>query len=361
YILIRTVTEMKTHHLIFLVISFLWLFGMAMYLINTSSSTVDKTISDKPVYRCEHMDIVYTWVNGSDPKHIKSRIERSGGSKYAAPGNNRFRDLMGLKYSLRSLKKFAPWVRRVFVVSDNQYPQWFNESSEDVRFIFHQEFFKNLDDLPTFNSNAIETNFYNLPDFVSDCFVYFNDDIFVGSPVEMKDFWDPVYGQAIYKSGWTAPQPEAKLKNIWHACIKYSNELLNGLWGVDNSNRHYSSHGTNTFNKNILKMMQHDLPAAFELSSSHPFRTAQDLQMPFLHLQYVLRYYATFEPSPINYYALLSDDLDKVKYELKRIKSIKPKTVCLNDGLSVDNPNMNVIEELRQFFEDYFPDKPSWE
>ncbi|EFA79651.1 putative glycophosphotransferase [Heterostelium album PN500] len=317
---------MKRLHILFAIVSSFWLLGIVVYLVNTKSVTENLSLPDKPVFQCEHIDIVYTWVNGSDPVHIQSRVERTGGgSRYSSPGNNRFRDLMGLKYSLRSLKKYAPWIRRIFVVSDNQYPSWFDKSSDEVRFVFHKDFFLNKEDLPTFNSNSIESNFFNLPDEVSDCFLYFNDDIFVGSPIQIKDFWDPTYGQAIYKSSWTAPQPKEKMGNIWHRCIAYTNELLNGMWGVDNHSRHYASHGANFFNKPILKMMQQAMPEAFAITSSNPFRRENDLQIPFLYLH------------------------------------LRPKTVCLNDGLNADNPNLSVIEALSVFFENYFPERGSWE
>ncbi|EGG19013.1 putative glycophosphotransferase [Cavenderia fasciculata] len=356
---------------IFLLISLVWLASILVYLTRNQGgegatgggpTTSPATLPTKEVFHCEHIDAVYTWVNGSDPIHIEKRTQRSGNSRYSQPGNNRFRDLMGLKYSLRSLKKYAPWIRRVHVVADDQYPSWFDTNNDEINFIFHRDYFPNVEDVPTFNSNGIEANFFNLPDDqVADCFIYFNDDIFVGSPIEPKDFWDPVYGQAIYKSSWTAPQSKEKQQNIWHASVAYTNELLNREWEVDNSNRHYASHGANFFNKKIFKDMQQLLPEEFKATARHPFRTAQDVQVPFLYLQMVQRYYATFTPRAINHYALIQDDLSKMKVEYKKILDRRPKTVCLNDGLSVDNPNQEVIDELYIMFETFFPEKPSWE
>eukprot|EP01133_Synstelium_polycarpum_P005724 gene5724-6619_t len=333
---------MKRMHLIFLVMSIMWLAGIVIYLIASDSSfSQNLTLPTKSVFHCEHIDVVYTWVNGSDPVHMESRTKRSGHSRYSAPGNNRYRDLMGLKYSLRSLKKNASWIRKVFVVSDSQYPDWFDTSNEEIKFIFHKDYFPNQDDIPTFNSNGIESNFYNLPDEVSDCFIYFNDDIFVGSPITMRDFWDATYGQAVYQSSWTAPQPIEKQSNIWHA--------------------HYASHGANFFNKNVLKMIQETLGEELNATTSHPFRTSKDLQIPFLYLQFVSRFHATYQPKAINHYALITDDLQNMKKEFGRILDRRPKTVCLNDGMSSDDANQEVIVELKNMFETFFPEKPSWE
>ena len=40
--------------------------------------------------------------------------------------SNRYRDSDELKYSIRSLVKNAPWIRRIFIVTDNQIPNWLN-------------------------------------------------------------------------------------------------------------------------------------------------------------------------------------------------------------------------------------------
>lgn len=373
---------MKRIHFFLVVIGLIWIGGVVVYLsrapstLNGSDPLVGEKLQEegskvesdenakpeKPVYTCQHIDLVYTWVNGSEPDHINSRSDRAGHKRYSSPGNNRFRDLMGLRYSLRSVKKFAPWIRNVWVVSASQYPSWFDQESDtNIKFIFHNEYYTNKEDLPTFNSNSIESNFYSLSDEVSDCFIYFNDDIFIGAPINMNDFWDPIYGQAIYKSSWTAPQPKEKQANIWHACIAYTNELLNNLWEVDNTGRHYASHGHQFFYKPLLKRMYRELTDDFKSTSANPFRTAKDLQIPFLYLQYVIRHYATFEPPAINYYALIQDDLDKMRKEYARILAKKSKTYCLNDGLSQDKPNEQVVIELEQMFEKYFPEKGEWE
>ena len=43
-----------------------------------------------------------------------------------ANDNNRYRDSDELRYSIRSIVKNAPWVRRIFIVTDNQIPHWLN-------------------------------------------------------------------------------------------------------------------------------------------------------------------------------------------------------------------------------------------
>ena len=114
---------------------------------------------DRP-YNGYPIDMVYTWVNGSDPEFLKS-VEHHAKMMMAtqfgdATSAARFFDWDTMRYSLRSVQKFAPWVRNLFVITNGQVPVWLNVSHPRVRVINHEEIFPNRSHLPTFNSNAIE-------------------------------------------------------------------------------------------------------------------------------------------------------------------------------------------------------------
>ena len=187
----------------------------------------------------EPVDVVYTWVNGSDPVWLKKKeywtniflgINESSSTDPVIPlvdgeglynnisvilannslgfnyssivnattsseeseddtmSNNRYRDSEELRYSLRSLLKNAPWIRKIFLVTDNQLPYWLNlENGGKLTVISHQELFENKSVLPVFSSPAIETQLHKIPG-LSQKFIYFNDDVFLGSPVLPDDF-----------------------------------------------------------------------------------------------------------------------------------------------------------------------------
>jgi len=307
---------------------------------------------------CDEVSLLYTWVNGSDPSHVASRILRSGDSKYAAPGNSRFRDLGGLLYSLRSAEKYAPWIKKIYVVSD-QIPGFLRLDNPKIKLITHSQIFKNKQDLPTFSSNAIEGNFHNLPDEVGPCFIYLNDDMFFANEVIPSDFWHQDVGQILYESAWTAPAPKEKMGNVWHKSIAYSNELLNSIWGP--GRRHYASHGPYFFSLKVLRRLYDAFPDAFDATSGHPFRAENDTSLPFLYHQFTLHYYHSMVASQnINSYTKLIDDPPKVKKELQKIKDKHPKTVCMNDALP-DEPKPEVIKEMHDFFRSLFPEKSEYE
>ena len=55
-----------------------------------------------------------------------------------------------LLYSLRSVEQYAPWFRRIYIVTDGQVPVWLNLSHPKIRLVTHSEIFENVADLPTF-------------------------------------------------------------------------------------------------------------------------------------------------------------------------------------------------------------------
>ena len=154
------------------------------------------------------IDAVYTWVNGSDPEWLKQMLSYRNQSeemneKDSATATNRFRDNDELKYSLRSIERFAPWIHKVFIVTNGQIPNWLDTNNPKVEIVTHEQIFQNPNDLPTFSSAAIETNLHRIPG-LSDYFVYFNDDVFLGRPVYPYDFYTLEHGQIMYYS-WDVP------------------------------------------------------------------------------------------------------------------------------------------------------------
>ncbi|KAH3897576.1 hypothetical protein DPMN_021764 [Dreissena polymorpha] len=51
---------------------------------------------------------------------------------------SRFEDNEELRYSLRSLERFAPWVRHVFIVTNGQLPYWLNLENPHVSIVTHE-------------------------------------------------------------------------------------------------------------------------------------------------------------------------------------------------------------------------------
>lgn len=129
------------------------------------------------------MDIVITYVDGSDPQWIESYNSHVEGKPLA----KRYRDWGTLKYLLRGIERHIPFARKVFLVvsSESQVPSWMDTSKVCV--VTHRDIIPERY-LPTFNSSMIEMFLHRIPG-LSEQFLYFNDDMFPVMDCVEDDFF----------------------------------------------------------------------------------------------------------------------------------------------------------------------------
>lgn len=134
-------------------------------------------------------DLVYMWVDGNDPVWQAKRnacigvpVEKSGVNCKGRYANND-----ELKYSLRSIETYAPWIRKIFIVTDNQTPEWLDISNPKIKIIDHTEIMPK-EYLPSFNSSVIEHFLCRIPG-LSERFLVANDDTFINKPVDQNFFY----------------------------------------------------------------------------------------------------------------------------------------------------------------------------
>lgn len=134
------------------------------------------------------IDFVVMWVDGSDVAWNEQKAKFSGQEKDDRK-ETRFRDAGHFLYWFRAVEKFAPWVHKIYLVTNGQVPSFLDLNAEKVILINHEEIMP-TDSLPTFNSSAIELNVANIPGLVEH-FVLFNDDMFLNRNVFPEDFFSP--------------------------------------------------------------------------------------------------------------------------------------------------------------------------
>ena len=104
-----------------------------------------------------NIDLVYLWVDGNDPKWQAKRnafLERKVENSLSS-FNGRYVNNDELKYSLRSVERYAPWIRKIFIVTDDQSPEWLDIENPKIKIIDHKEILP-AESLPCFNSNVLE-------------------------------------------------------------------------------------------------------------------------------------------------------------------------------------------------------------
>jgi len=308
------------------------------------------------------VDIVYTWVDDRDAewRDLKARhlgaIAKSGGR---SGDSERFRNREELRYSLRSVELFAPFVRTIHIVTSGQIPAWLDLDHPKIRIVPHSEIYRSPDMLPTFNSSGIETQLHHI-DGLAEHFLYFNDDFFLGKVCSAEDFF--------FSNGMLKYFPGRK--RVFEADIDESSEeyiaadanaigLIGGAYG--SCNREIMQHAPYPSSRSLLSKMEDMFRTEFDKCAASKFRSADDLR-PIAFMQYHMGFHERMAvPSRISHrYLTLS--APSIAAQLEEILlSRKYRTFCINDGWVAPEKAQATDTLVRDFLEHYFPLKSTFE
>lgn len=314
--------------------------------------------------KSQPIDIVYTWVDDRDPEWQKLR--RTTADRYRrstandANVHSRFRNRDELKYSLRSVYRFAKFINHIYIVTCNQTPKWL-KPHKMITVIDHQEIFKNKAHLPTFNSQAIEANLQNIPQ-LSEYFIYLNDDVLFGSPVKKEDFFTPDGKIKVVRSLCWAPAGKVSPQDIaWVCSWKNSNAFLNAQFRKEP--RYALQHAPFALRKSFMQKLERSLAHIWGKVSSHQFRSPRDFVITNGLVQYVAWYHAMAEFIPLEAFrtstVYFGDNLDQNYKALEALRAGRYAAFCIEDLSSVDDKDNDFL--LQDFFETYFSEPAPWE
>ena len=314
-----------------------------------------------PSLQCGNVDVVYTWVNGSDPVHLKQLAR----FKESSVQDGRFRDYDTLRYSLRSVRRYFPVARWIhIVVADNEaLPSWLASDHDGIRIVRHSEIMPESA-LPTFNSNAIETNLHLIPN-LAECFLYLNDDMLLGRTVDLSHFYDShSHRMRVHLGSWVAPFEERiKEANLWHVSIAASNARLDKVFGFPGiKSRRYPLHGCYFFHKKIFAHMRKVMKVSFARTLHQRLRSEKDNVVSFLYPHIAQMDFGAQEVSFQLYYAALSSSLVENWEFLKFLVRRRPLCACINDALS-DSVDQQILPELQlhRAMHLLYPNAAPWE
>ncbi len=307
--------------------------------------------------RCNFpIDIVYTWVNSNDLEWVKKKnhySKKSNGLPNESNVASRFRENEELKYSLRSVLLNAKWVRTIYIVTDNQIPNWYKEFDNRVQFVSHEDIFLNKDDLPTFNSHAIESNLHRIPG-LSEHFIYFNDDFFLRAPVEPSDFFSEDGRQTKFFWSEQVFIPEILDEKSVPVDIAARNNVafLEKNYG-HTTNRKFK-HTPMALKKSVLEQLELEHPEIFVSNSAARFRSNNDYSIVSAlihHYGYAIK---SAIPANISYlYASFDDELLEFKMNLLLLR--KFKCFCINDVEVSESALQHVSKTFTEKMELLFP------
>ncbi|WP_068254991.1 stealth conserved region 3 domain-containing protein [Janibacter corallicola] len=304
------------------------------------------------------IDVVYTWVDGEDPEWLARKAAARGGevdgARHATAANeSRYEDHDELRYSLRSLQMYASWVRHVYLVTDAQVPSWLDRDHPGITVVDHREIFTDTDDLPTFNSHAIEAQLQNI-EGLSEQFLYLNDDVLLGRPVPPELFFTPTGQTRFFPSTaklglGPAEEDEAPVMTA----AKNNRDLLRSRFGRTFTAK--MKHVPHALRRSILQEMAAAFPQAYERTAAQRFRSPQDHAMvSSLHHWYA---YVTgrAQPGAIRYFYT---DINHPAAP-RRLRSLRERrdvdALCLNDHARDEAGTAEGHRALRAYLEQAYP------
>jgi hypothetical protein len=279
---------------------------------------------------------------------------------------NRTRDnLDTLKYSLRSVAAFMPWIRHIYIVCcAPQKPRWMAQETPGLT-IVHHDAIMDPAILPTFNSFAIQSHLHRIPG-LSRRFVQFDDDVLLAAPMRLADFLDPRGRLRVFhRLGHT---PRAALRNSdrlspWNASLAQSNHLLDEAFGF--ARRPTFTHAPLFIDQESWKEMIARWPEDFARTRASRFRAKHNVVPDYLYPHFLV---ATERGAPVplyetyrdTYYLGIENYLAYVRYKFAIARRLRPKTICLNDNFG-PHPKPSVVEAVREFLEKKYPVKSVFE
>ena len=303
------------------------------------------------------VDAVYTWVNGSDLAWLerKNAVLAALGmeTEDAATSAARFRDRDELRYSLRSIDMYAPWIRNIYLVTDQQIPHWLDLSHPRIRVVDHTEIFGTRGALPTYNSHAIESQLHHI-DGLAEHFLYFNDDVFVGRTLQPSMFFHGNGQAKHFMSPTSVPMAPPSYDDEFNiSAAKNNRALVEHSFGQ--TLVHSFLHAPHPLRRSVLADIEENYQQAVATTAANRLRDHSDISVASSLHHYYGFHTLRSVPGSISC-GFVNVGLSEHQPRLSRLLTARPHDVfCLNDYHDGDVPEDEQDATLRAFLPSYFP------
>ena len=308
------------------------------------------------------VDLVYLWVDGNDPKWQAKRNAFIGKTNESTPNDckGRYANNDELKYSLRSIEMYAPWIRKIFIVTDEQTPEWLNIDNPKIKIVDHKDIMP-TECLPCYNSCIIEHYIYRI-EGLSEHFLLANDDMFLNKETTYSDFFNANDFPIIRLNR----KPFRKIRWYWRENIRknplknYSKTIANVSKLIEEKYGIYYSglphHNIDAYCKSNNKQIVEDIfPQKFLENRGHHVRNNDDIQrvifsyIPLAEKRGDLKYVTGEESMLVRIHK---------KKDYDKLTKNNPIFFCMNDSEYAQDSDRI---EAKVFLERRFPEKSSFE
>ncbi|MEN8156781.1 MAG: Stealth CR1 domain-containing protein [Bacteroidota bacterium] len=259
----------------------------------------------------QDIDVVVLWVDGSDPvltaKRERYLKEEGITHSHSAALPTRYASNNEIRYCVLSILTFAPFVRNIFLVTDGQDPDLyedirshFPERLNSFKIVDHKEIFEGFEEfLPTFNSMSIEYMIWRIKG-LSENFIYFNDDVFLVRETGPSDWF--VGNRPVLRGRWKFPPYRKKAGHFikrgihrkilgnsdYHPRISFLLQQWKAAYLLGMRFRYYFlDHTPHPMNRKRLEAFFDDHPEVLKKNISYRFRSRDQFQITALayHLE----------------------------------------------------------------------------
>lgn len=172
------------------------------------------------------VDAVITWVDGNDTNwqdklniHSETKIDFNKKKESV-----RYNSIGEINIAIKSIIKHASFVKNIFLITDNQVPDLFEELKSlalkndiNLEILDHQVIFKGYEQfLPSFNSCSIGCMLFRIPN-LSNHFIIFNDDIFLMRKTCITDFF--INDSPIVRGKWENYYENKLVRKNYHKIL----------------------------------------------------------------------------------------------------------------------------------------------
>lgn len=327
------------------------------------------------------IDFVVTWVDGNDKNWVdkKNETPRNEYSVNNSDEDSRFRDMQIFTYWFRAVEKYTPWVHKVYLITDNQVPEWLKTENSKLEVVDHKDI---LDEnmLPTFNSNAIELSINNIAS-LSEHFVLFNDDVFINKPMKPTDFFDKDGNSKDAKS-YNFMVPTTEFQRTPFNSIVLINKLfkkepfMNDFWRLlmtlnlkpvikhiativsSGIPGYYDYHVAISYKKSNFDEVSRIFYKDWQLTRNAHFRSQTDISHWLVrYYQLEKKQYSFRNPRKNRFYSI-----DEVQKIVKDIKLGKHFLIDINDSDDMNDDEFNEnCHIIASSFQEKLPNKSSFE
>ena len=307
------------------------------------------------------IDLVYLWVDGNNPEWLAKRAAFLDGKTDNSLTNYRsYLNNDELKYSLRSVERYAPWIRNIFILSDNQKPKWLDISNPKIKIIDQNDILPNKS-LPCFNSNVLEHFLYKIPN-LSEHFLLSNDDMFLNRTVLPNTFFAadgfPIIRlnrKPFRRFRWfLREQILKKPHKLYSKALFNAAELVKNKFGVFYNGLPH--HNIDSYLKSdCLRVSEQIFKDEIDLMKMNHVRSSNDIQ------RVIYSYVALAEKRGHLQHVSSKDSLHvhiQKERHYERLEKINPTFFCMNDTEYADD---NDRMKLKEWLNNRFPKKSQFE